>query len=97
MTPTHEQLNTMKPKIEEIGRRFGVSQIRVFGSVARGTATEKSDIDLLVHVEPRRSLLDIIGFEQEVAELLGVKVDVVTERALHHLLEDSIRRDARSL
>lgn len=97
MTPTTHQLHTMKPLIEEIGRRFGVSHIRVFGSVARGTATDKSDVDLLVHVEPRRSLLDVIGFEQDVAELLGVKVDVVTERALHPLLQESILQEARPL
>ena len=97
MPPTTQLLSTMKPTIEAIGQRFGVSQIRVFGSVARGTATELSDIDLLVHVEPRRSLLDVIGFEQSVAELLGVKVDVVTERALHPMLEDSIRREALPL
>lgn len=97
MTPSIDHLRSLKPQIEEIARRFGVSDIRVFGSVARGTAEATSDIDLLVRFGPRRSLLELIGFEQDLAELLGTKVDVVTERALHPLLSESILREARPI
>jgi uncharacterized protein len=97
MTPTIHELQSLKPQIDAIARKYGVSDIRVFGSVSRGAATELSDLDLLVRVEPKRSLLDLIGFEQGVAELLSMRVDVVTERALHPLLRDSILRDAQPL
>ena len=77
-----------------MGKSCGISQIRVFGSVARGTATEKSDVDLLVHVEAGRSLLDMIRFEQGLGDLIGVRVEIVTERALHPQLESEILREA---
>ncbi len=56
--------------------------IRVFGSVARGEADSKSDIDLLVDLEPGRSLFDLGGLLMDLQDLLGHKVDVVTERGL---------------
>ena len=95
--PTLESLSAMRPQIEAIGREFGVSRVRVFGSVARGTAREGSDVDLLVSVEAGRTLLDVIGFEDGVTELLGGKVDVVTEGALHPLLRPTILLEAKPL
>jgi uncharacterized protein len=63
--------------------------VRIFGSVARGTADERSDLDLLVDMEPRRSLFDLGGLSIDLEELLGCPVDVVTEQGLR----DSIRSD----
>ena len=97
MIPTVERLRALKGQIESIGREFGVSRVRVFGSVARGTASEGSDVDLLVALESRRSLLDLIGFEQSMQDLLGGSVDVVEEGGLHPLLEPTMLREARAL
>jgi uncharacterized protein len=61
-----------------VAARHGASNVRVFGSVLHGDDRPDSDIDLLVEVEPGRSLLDIIGLEQELEELLGRRVEVLT-------------------
>lgn len=68
--------------------------VRVFGSVARGEAGASSDLDLLVDVEPGRSLLDVIAFWQALEETLGSRVDVVTEGGLSPYLRDRIHADA---
>jgi predicted nucleotidyltransferase len=56
-----------------------MSNVRVFGSFARGTATEKSDADLLVAAEPGRSMLDVIGLWLDLEDLLKCKVDLITQ------------------
>lgn len=62
-------------RIHEIAARHGVSNIRIFGSFARGEARPDSDVDLLVNLAEGRSLFDLIHFEQEVEDLLGRKVE----------------------
>jgi predicted nucleotidyltransferase len=81
-------------QILELAKRFGVTNVRVFGSRARGDATSDSDLDLLVEYTDGTSLLDVIGFEQELEELLGVKVETVSERALHPIIRDRILAEA---
>jgi uncharacterized protein len=75
-------LDTLRVNLrEEILRRAarrGAHDLRVFGSVARGEATENSDLDLLVAWEPGRSLLDHAGLVQDLQDLLGMKVHVGT-------------------
>jgi predicted nucleotidyltransferase len=68
--------------IERVANQFGARNVRVFGSVARGEAGPRSDLDLLVKFEPGRSLLDLIAIQQDLTEMLGCKVDVVSEGAL---------------
>ncbi len=75
----------------------GATNIRVFGSVVRGDDRPDSDIDLLVDVEPGRSLLDIIGLEQELEELLGRRVEVLTIGGLSPYLEQRILTEAARL
>jgi predicted nucleotidyltransferase len=75
----------------------GAHSVRVFGSVARGEATESSDLDLLVAWEPDRSLLDHAGLVQDLQELLGMKVHIGTEKSLHWYVRDSILREATPL
>jgi predicted nucleotidyltransferase len=65
--------------------------------VARGNAGPASDVDVLVHFEPGRSLLDLIGFEQDLSELLGCNVDVVSEGGISPYMEDHILREAVAL
>jgi len=69
----------------------------VFGSYASGTASSKSDFDLLVDLDPDRDLLDLIEFKLDLEELLDCKVDVVTEGALSPYLRDRILRQAAPL
>lgn len=88
------QLRAEKAAIISIAAQQGASNIRVFGSVARGEATEKSDIDLLVDLEPERSLLDHIGLMQDLEDLLGRSVDVATPSALHEWIKHRVMQDA---
>jgi hypothetical protein len=86
----HEQRAT----ILDLARRHGARSIRVYGSVARGQATEQSDLDLLVEWEPDRSLLDVVGLKQDLEDLLSVTVDIGSERGLHWFIRDQVLREA---
>jgi uncharacterized protein len=72
-----------------------VRDLRVFGSVARGDETPQSDIDFLVELDPGRTLLDLIGFQQDAEEILGVGVDVATARMLKDRVRIRALREAR--
>ena len=87
----------LKAKREEILRvcaKYGAYNVRVFGSVVRGEADEASDIDLLVSFEPGRSLMDHAGLWLELEELLGHRVDVVSERGLKPRIRERVLREA---
>lgn len=86
-----------REEILRLARRRGARNLRVFGSVARGEANERSDLDLLVEWEPERSLLDHAGLVQDLQELLGMKVHVGTEKSLHWYVRDRILREATPL
>jgi len=75
-------LQRMRDQIVLVAARRGATNLRVFGSVARGEAKPSSDLDLLVDLEPGRSLVDLGGLLMDIADLLGVEVDVVTEASL---------------
>ncbi|NIQ06873.1 MAG: nucleotidyltransferase family protein [Candidatus Korarchaeota archaeon] len=80
--------------LEEIASflaEYGAKEVRVFGSYARGETTAESDIDVLVEFEGRKSLLEIIGMEQELSEKLGVKIDLLTEKAISPYIRENIR------
>jgi hypothetical protein len=84
----------IKQKITPILKRQGVTKAALFGSVARGEAKRSSDIDLLIAFKGRKSLLDLVGLQLELQDLLGKKVDVVTYRSLHPRLKPYIMREA---
>jgi len=77
-----------RTEILRIASKYGASDVRIFGSVARGEENPESDVDLLVTLEPGRSLLDRASLMLELEKLLGVRVDVATEKSL----KDRIRR-----
>ena len=77
-----------------IAAKHGARNVRVFGSVARGEDDDKSDIDLLVEFESGRSLLDHAGLWLELQDLLGCKVDVVSERGIKPRIRDRVLREA---
>jgi hypothetical protein len=87
-------IEAKRDAILEICRRNGASNVAVFGSVARGEAMSTSDVDFLVDLDADRSLLDHIGLQQELEDLLGVRVAVVTRRGLHPLLRDDVLAEA---
>ena len=97
MTASEQLLQKRRSDILRLATQHGAKRVRVFGSVIRGTATEASDIDLLVAFEPDRRLLDLIGFKQDLQELLGRKVDVVSEGGLSPYLKDRILQEAQPL
>jgi uncharacterized protein len=84
-------------QVREVGERYGIRNIRVFGSFARGPAGPDSDLDLLVEYVPGRSGFAFVEFCERVEELLGRKVDVVTEKSLHPLIRDKVLRQAVAL
>jgi predicted nucleotidyltransferase len=77
-------------RIRALGARFGVRNIRVFGSVARGEAGPDSDIDLLVDYVPGHGGFAFVEFCEQVEALFGRRVDVVTERSLHPRIRDRV-------
>jgi len=90
----------LKAKREAILRvcaRDGACNVRVFGSVARSEADEQSDIDFLVELEPGRTLFDLGGLQYDLEQLLGCRVDVVTERGLKPRIRERVLREAVSL
>ena len=90
----NEVLQIKKQEILRLAKEYGVIRIRTFGSVARGEATGKSDIDFLIQLEEGRSLLDLIGFKQDVEKLVGRKVDVVSEGGVSPYLRERIFEEA---
>lgn len=92
--------NTIKGRREEIldlARKYGAKNIRVFGSMARGEQGPESDLDIIVEMEKGRSLLDIIAIKQDIEEILGRKVDVVTEASISPYIRDAVLKEAVNL
>lgn len=92
-----ELLRTKRDAILQLADTHGARNVRLFGSVARGEANAGSDIDLLVEMSPGRTLLDHVGLWQDLEELLGQKVDLVSEKALHWYIRDRVLKEAISL
>ena len=90
-------LRKRRIEILTIAAQYGARNIRLFGSFAEGTATESSDVDLLLEMEAGRSLLDLVAIKQELEDLLGRQVHVVTEPALSPYLRDDVLKEAISL
>jgi predicted nucleotidyltransferase len=73
---------------------YGARNVRVFGSAARGDASATSDVDLLVEMEPGRSLLDLIGLWQDLEDMLSTHVDVLSEGGMSPHLRERIYAEA---
>jgi predicted nucleotidyltransferase len=83
-----------RQRIIELAARRGASNVRVFGSVARGDSNESSDYDFLVDLAPDRSLMDLGGLLMDLQELLRARVDITTESMLRPGVRENALRDA---
>ena len=84
-------------EVVRISRDHGATFVAVFGSVARGVATDQSDLDLLVAFESPKGLLDIVRMERELSESIGHKVDLLTEGSISPHIRDSVRSEMQVL
>jgi predicted nucleotidyltransferase len=95
---THsEQIKHNRKSILRLAKRYGVTEMKVFGSVARGEDNPDSDIDFLVEMEPGRSLFDLGGLLMDLEKLLGCKVDLLTEKSLHWYIREKVLSEAKPL
>lgn len=92
-----DRLTELGDLIRAAAAASGARDVRVFGSVARGEEARDSDVDLLVRLEPGRTLLDLARLEVQLEDLLGVHVDVVTEAGLREPLRSAALREAVSV
>lgn len=80
-------------KLARLLKARGASRVAVFGSYARGEERPGSDLDIIVDFSEQKSLMDIIGIEQELSDKLGLKVDLLTEKAISPYLIDRVRKE----
>ena len=92
-----QEIQQKKKEILLVAQQHGIVNIRIFGSVARGDDNLQSDVDLLVDLEQGRTLFDLAGALIKLQDLLGRKVDIVTERGLHWYLKEKIMKEAKPL
>jgi len=95
--PLEELLQAKREDILRTASKYGAYNVRVFGSVARGEADAESDIDLLVDMEPGRSLFDLGGLLMDLQDLLNCNVDVVTEDGLRDRIRERVLKEAIAL
>jgi predicted nucleotidyltransferase len=88
-------VNRISEEIISVLRRHGANYIALFGSVVKGKATSKSDVDVLVEFSERKSLLDVVGIEIELSEKTGKKVDLLTPKAISPYLIDRIKKELK--
>jgi predicted nucleotidyltransferase len=90
-------LSELREDIGRIASTHGARNVRVFGSVPRGEASASSDLDLLVDMAEGRSLFDLVALTDELEDVLGIDVDVLTENGLSPYLRDRILAEAVQL
>ena len=90
----YQKLTRHRDRIVELATRYGAQNVRVFGSVARHEVGEESDLDLLVVMEPGRTLLDVAGLLVDLQDLLECSVDIVTEGGLRGEFRNRVLAEA---
>ncbi|MEN6519322.1 MAG: nucleotidyltransferase family protein [Methanospirillum sp.] len=83
-----------RSEILAVADRYGITNVRVFGSVARRDAREDSDLDLLVTFGPTATLLTHAGFQRELSDLLGIRVEVASDRGLKDRIRATVLQEA---
>jgi len=92
-----ELIQAKRDDILHTATKYGASNVRIFGSVARGEADEQSDLDLLVDMDAECSLLHLAGLLIELEELLDRRVDIVTEEGLRDRMREQVLQEAIGL
>jgi uncharacterized protein len=92
-----DDLRRRRPAILAAAARRGACDLRIFGSVASGTATAESDVDVVARFGPERSLLDLGGLKADLEDLLGCSVDVLSEEGLRPEFREAVLRQAVAL
>ena len=82
-------------KLIHILKKHGAKKIKIFGSYARGEQKEASDLDVIVKFEKRKSLLELVGIEQELEDHLGIKIDLLTEASISPYLVEKIKKESK--
>ncbi|NJR31188.1 nucleotidyltransferase family protein [bacterium] len=93
----NHQLQAKRQEIITLADRYGARNLKIFGSVARGEDQPSSDVDFLVEMDERATLLDYVGLIQDLELLLGCKVDVAEPSSLHPLIRDRVLQEAVAL
>ena len=88
-----KNIKNLEKKIIHVLRKHGVKKAGLFGSFVRGEATKKSDIDILIDLKGRKSLLDLARLEIELEKKVNRKVDLLTYNSIHPLLKDRILKE----
>jgi len=91
---TRQDILDRREAILAIARRYGAHDVRIFGSVARGDTTEFSDVDFIVRFDPDRTLFDHGGLIMDLRDLLGVKVDVISEGGMRDRFRKHVVKEA---
>jgi len=91
---TLRKLTERRNEILSLAERYRAGEVRVFGSVARGDNSAASDVDLLITTRPGCSLFDLGGLLEDLQDLLGCRVDLVTEDGLKPRLREHVLREA---
>jgi predicted nucleotidyltransferase/DNA-binding XRE family transcriptional regulator len=95
--PRARELRRHRRRLLDAARKRGVRRVRLFGSLARGEEVPDSDIDLLVDLEPGRTLLDLAAFRREAQGILGIRVDVATLDMLKERIRSEVDTEAKPL
>ena len=97
MTEIKQLLREKRKDILKITESHGAHTVHRFGAVVRGGTTATSDIDILVDLDAGYTLLDLIAIKQDLEDLLGHRVDVVTEAALSPYIKDRVLKEAEPI
>ena len=92
--PTVERVRARRADILRLAARYGVSNVRIVGSVARGEATAAGDVDLLITVPPSCSVFDLVGLWLDMQELLGCAVSLIPDNAADEAFLREVQEDA---
>ena len=92
-----EIIGDKRDAILALATAYGASNVRIFGSVARGEATPDSDVDFLIDFPPHRSMVDLVALWRDLCEIVGRDVSLITARELEGSLRDHVERDAVAL
>ena len=90
-----ELTKNIEEKVISFLRDCGAKKISIFGSYIRGEATPESDLDIIVEFEESISLIDLVGFEMDLSEQLGIKVELLTEKSISPYIIEDVLAEAK--